>query len=338
MAGANWRCAACDVFNGPAEKVCRACDTERSRPPGRKPSPAKPSGNWNCVQCRTNNGPEDLRCIGCDTGWKAATKKASGPKKATGPKKPAPRRPAAKKTAAAKTTAATKATAPSKTTTRKTTARPTTPEGTATARAPSRGDVPTEVFYPSASGGYTPATSVPTPSPPPSALAPPYTPPYRSPSYRPPKRSTAGKGLARGCLGLVAAFFLLPLAFKGCQSVLMPDSDGSGSGGTSSTAAPCPGRIAKAIPSGDGAELVRAFRTNNKQITLCRTSGGGLYYFGEFSDHREAGIAMPAKETSDGYEATNGPYSYRIDENTVTIYQNGSRIGRESLRPEPSPS
>ncbi|MEE1772740.1 hypothetical protein PUR34_32440 [Streptomyces sp. JV185] len=131
---------------------------------------------------------------------------------------------------------------------------------------------------------------------------------------------------------------MLPLAFSGCQSLLKPDSDSSGSGGTSSTAAPCPGRIAGAIPSGDGSELVTAFRTKNKQITLCRTSGGDLYYFGEFSDHREPGIAMPAEETSDGYEARNSPYSYRIKKDTVTIYQNGRRIGRESLRPEPSPS
>ncbi|MFE9859739.1 hypothetical protein [Streptomyces sp. NPDC005780] len=84
--------------------------------------------------------------------------------------------------------------------------------------------------------------------------------------------------------------------------------------------------------------MVAAFRTKNKQITLCRTSGGDLYYFGEFSDHREPGIAMPAEETSDGYEARNSPYSYRIEKDTVTIYQDGRRIGRESLRPEPSPS
>lgn len=60
---------------------------------------------------------------------------------------------------------------------------------------------------------------------------------------------------------------------------------------------------------------------------------GGLYYFGEFSDHREPGIAMRAKETSDGYEARNGPYSCRIDGDTVTIYQNGNRIGRRASAP-----
>jgi hypothetical protein len=137
---------------------------------------------------------------------------------------------------------------------------------------------------------------------------------------------------------LFVVMFLLSLVSGGCQALMTSDSDGSGSRGTTSRAAPCPGRIAEAIPSGNGAELVKAFRTKNKQITLCRTSGGSLYYFGEFSDHREPGIAMPAEETSDGYEAHNAPYSYRIGGDTVTIYRDGSRIGRETLSPEPSPS
>jgi hypothetical protein len=39
---------------------------------------------------------------------------------------------------------------------------------------------------------------------------------------------------------------------------------------------------------------------------------------------------MRAEETSDGYEARNDPYTYRIDGDTVTIYRDGSRIGRET--------
>lgn len=336
MAGANWRCTACDIYNGPAAKACQVCDTERSTPPIRKPSPARPSGDWNCTQCGTNNGQADLSCIGCATGWKTATKKAA-------PKKPSPRKPAAKKLAAAKTTTAKKTTTPRKTTTKKTTTDPTVPRGTATPRptSPPRTE-PTEVFYPSASGGYAPPSATPAPPPPapaPPYTPPPYTPPYRPPSYRPPtKRTSKGKSCGLGCLGVFAVMFLLPLMSGGCDALMTPDSDDSGSGGTTSTAASCPGRIAEAIPSGDGAELVKAFRTKNKQITLCRTSGGRLYYYGEFSDHREPGIAMRAKETSDGYEARNDPYSYRIDGDAVTIYRDGNRIGRETLSPEPSPS
>lgn len=132
--------------------------------------------------------------------------------------------------------------------------------------------------------------------------------------------------------------FLLPLMSGGCTALMSAGGDDSGSGGTKSTSRACPERIAEAIPSGDGAELVMAFRTENKQITLCRTTGGRLSYFGEFSDHREPGIAMRAEETSDGYEARNDPYGYRIDGDTVTIYRSGNRIGRGALSPEPSPS
>ncbi len=111
------------------------------------------------------------------------------------------------------------------------------------------------------------------------------------------------------------------------------DSDKS----PSAAAASCPTRIAEELPSGDGAKLVKAFRTKNKQITLCRTGGGKLYYFGEFSDHREPGIAMPAERTGDGYEASNPPYRYDIHDSVVTIYRSGTRIGQEDLTSEPSP-
>jgi hypothetical protein len=128
-------------------------------------------------------------------------------------------------------------------------------------------------------------------------------------------------------------FFLLGLMAKSC------DSSSGSSGSTPSSVAPtCPDRIAAELPDGDGAELVQAFRTKNKQITLCRTTSGSLYYYGEFSDGREKGIAMKAKTTSDGYEARNGAYRYVIHDGVVTVYQSGSRIGEEELTPEPSPS
>ncbi|WP_436846964.1 hypothetical protein [Streptomyces atratus] len=49
-------------------------------------------------------------------------------------------------------------------------------------------------------------------------------------------------------------------------------------------------------------------------------------------------IAMPTKKTSNGCEACNAPYSYRIRGGAVTICRNDSGIGREALTPEPSPS
>ncbi|MBL1109161.1 hypothetical protein JK361_32010 [Streptomyces sp. 5-8] len=128
-------------------------------------------------------------------------------------------------------------------------------------------------------------------------------------------------------------FLLIALVAHGC------DSSSESSGSTPrSTAEACPERIAAELPGGDGAELVRAFRTKNKQITLCRTASGSLYYYGEFSDGREKGIAMKARATSKGFEARNGEYRYVVHGGAVTIYQSGRRIGEEDLTPEPSPS
>lgn len=145
---------------------------------------------------------------------------------------------------------------------------------------------------------------------------------------------------SNGCAGcLVAAVVGIGLLFaaQSCIKSLGSSTTGGSDPTPTSTAAACPGRIADELPSGDGAELVEAFRTDNKQIVLCRTGAGKLYYFGEFSDRREAGITMPAKRTDDGYEASNPPYRYDIHDNVVSIYKSGTRIGREKLTPEPSP-
>ncbi|MHC0430645.1 hypothetical protein ACX6XY_10695 [Streptomyces sp. O3] len=133
--------------------------------------------------------------------------------------------------------------------------------------------------------------------------------------------------------GLVLYAVTSWLGSLGSDSSTPDDADAS----PTAAAPSCPTRIADELPSGDGSELVEAFRTGNKQITLCRTPAGTLYYFGEFSDRREPGIAMPARRTSDGYEARNPPYRYRIHGDTVSIYKSGTRIGQEELSPEPSP-
>ncbi|MFI1366229.1 hypothetical protein [Streptomyces griseochromogenes] len=136
------------------------------------------------------------------------------------------------------------------------------------------------------------------------------------------------------CLGVAVLVFLLGLVAKGCD-IGSSDSDSSAPIGT---APACPGRIAAELPDGDGAELVQAFRTKNKQITLCRTASGSLYYYGEFSDGREKGIAMKARTTGGGYEARNGEYRYVIHGGVVKVYQSDRQIGEEDLSPEPSPS
>lgn len=153
----------------------------------------------------------------------------------------------------------------------------------------------------------------------------------------------AGKsgGGGKGCLALIVVPIALYALSQGCSTLLgFEGGDGAApsSDTPTSSAGTCPSRIAKSIPDGAGATLDGAFRTKNKQITLCRTTGGKLYYFGEFSDQREPGIAMRAEKTAAGYTARNDPYRYEIHDGVVTVYRSGSRIGEESLTPEPSPS
>jgi hypothetical protein len=131
---------------------------------------------------------------------------------------------------------------------------------------------------------------------------------------------------------------LISVFGNSCSLPSLPDSDEAP---PSQTADSCPPRISEELPDGGGsseATLVTAYRTSNKQITLCRTADGDLYYYGEFSDHREPGIGMPAEETEGGYSAENGPYRYEIHDQVVTIYKRGVQIGEETLTPEPSPS
>ncbi|WP_431041663.1 hypothetical protein ACQUSR_06905 [Streptomyces sp. P1-3] len=142
----------------------------------------------------------------------------------------------------------------------------------------------------------------------------------------------------KGCLGVIVGLFLLYQIPKSCTAALSSDGGHSAPDASESSTRSCPERIAAALPGGGGAELVKAFRTKNKQIVLCRTGGGTLYYFGEFRDRREKGIAMPATKTSEGYEARNGSYRYSIHDGVVTIYESGRRIGEEKVTPEPSPS
>ncbi|MEU9097817.1 hypothetical protein [Streptomyces sp. NPDC048361] len=349
-ASANWQCADCDNVNGPDDRSCDGCGNARPAPaarpgtarkqspsggapaprsPAKRPAPARPSHDWKCSKCDTNNLTSDLSCIGCGTGWKAATKKpaprkapASGGAKGagtkpTGPGAPAPKRPTPKRSAPS---------AP-----RTPRASPPPPTGPTRPRPHPEG-----VFYPPpGTGGYAPSAPGPSVAHPPPAPAP-APPAYVAPrtSYVP--RTKRSNGCV-GCLSAIGLVFVLGVFADGCKSFF---DDGSASAKPSASASghPCPSRIADALPSGEGAGLVEAFRTQNKQITLCRTTAGDLYYFGEFSDHREPGIAMRAKKTDSGYEATNTPYRYVIHDGVVTIYESGGRIGQEKVTPEPAPS
>ncbi|MFE0733362.1 zinc finger protein [Streptomyces sp. NPDC058855] len=341
MAGsANWKCADCDNNNGPKDAACSICGSTRrapmprpaapSRPAAKRPSPARPAGDWQCGVCRASNSARNLSCVGCGKSWRTS----AGPaRKPSSPGTSTPRR-----------------TAPGASTTKpRTPSTPASGSGTGgTGRAAPRraatpgtsgtggsGGRPTGVFYPPPGGtGYTPTpprrTAPPAPAPP---SRPVYTPPYRPPAKK------KSNGCLAGCLTLIGALVALGVASSVFRSFEESDADGSRpTARPSATAASCPSRVAEALPKGEGAELVDAFHTEDHRITLCETASGQLYYYGEFRDGREPGIAMKARRTSGGYEATNSPYRYVIRDGTVSIYKSGSRIGREEVTPVPSPS
>ncbi|MGA5196655.1 hypothetical protein [Streptomyces exfoliatus] len=201
---------------------------------------------------------------------------------------------------------------------------------------------PTGLLFPPPAGtGYTPPSPrTTTPYTPPTYTPPAYTPPDPTPVYRPPVAKKSN-GCAISCLVVAGGFALLTFLGGGVGAILGALDEAEDPKPTATagpTSAACPSRIASTLPSGKGSTLVEAFRTQDHRITLCRTKAGKLYYYGEFRDGREAGIAMPAKKTSSGYEANNSPYRYVISDGAVSIYKSGSRIGHEELSPEPSPS
>ncbi|MFE6715304.1 zinc finger protein [Streptomyces sp. NPDC057695] len=347
MAGsAGWKCADCDSNNGPKDTACSICGSTRrtpmprpaepTRPAPKRPSPARPSGDWQCRVCRATNPARRSTCSGCAK----SREETGGPAPKTTPKSTPPRTTTSRVTStgtggkgAAKKAAPKKA-APSRPTPRRTTSPPRSGGATGS------GSTPTGLLFPPPSGtGYTPPRRTPAPAPAPPAYTDPgpYAPPT---SYRPPVKEKK----SRGCLFffLLIAVLVVVAIQKGWFAQLGDAIEDAGTepatGTPRPTAAACPSRIADELRGGDGATLVEAFRTENKQITLCRTRAGTLYYFGEFSDRREPGIAMRATRTEDGYEATNSPYRYVIRGSTVSVYKSGTRIGREELVPEPSPS
>jgi hypothetical protein len=133
-------------------------------------------------------------------------------------------------------------------------------------------------------------------------------------------------------------WLLLGLLTRGCEGMSGSDAGTPGSGESETASGTCPERVADALPDGEGAELVDAYTTKDHRIVLCRNAVDDLYYFGEFKDKREKGIAMPAEETDDGYEAYNDEYHYVISGDVVDIYRNDTPIAKENLTPDPSPT
>jgi hypothetical protein len=136
----------------------------------------------------------------------------------------------------------------------------------------------------------------------------------------------------------VVILLLIAIQFvRGCAEQL---SSLGGSQPTPTTPAPysgCPSRIAAKIPDSDGATVVVAYKTTDKQIVLCKTSAGQLYYHGEYTAQSNSGIAIRASTTSTGYVAQNGKYYYEINGNTVIVRYDGQEF-RQTLTQISTPS
>ncbi|MFJ4713974.1 hypothetical protein [Streptomyces sp. NPDC088785] len=294
----NWRCGDCDTFNVPAETTCAVCGGTRRAP---APAPAPRPAVKRPAPARPAGAWRCTRCDTNNTGDDTACLVCGAGRRSAA--KPAARRKGPAKRA---------------------TGRPAPRRSAPGPRAESLFHPP-----PTTAAGYVPTAS---PAPPTVPAAPP---PVRRPRAAPAPRRPAKS--AGGCGGCLIALAVGGALLFGAQHYFASHDSGTGGADGPAATGACPARVADALSSGGGAELVDAYRTENKQITLCRTTAGALYYYGEFSDHREAGIAMRATRTSDGYEATNGPYRYVVHGDLVTIYQSGEKIGEETVTPDPSP-
>ncbi|MBB6171876.1 DNA-directed RNA polymerase subunit RPC12/RpoP [Nocardiopsis mwathae] len=117
-----------------------------------------------------------------------------------------------------------------------------------------------------------------------------------------------------------------------------PGADpGAGHGEGPAASAPqdsdCPFHVTRRLPEPEEAVLVEAFMSADKQITLCRTASGSLFYYGEYFAEPENGTLVPAETTDDGYTAESGPYRYEIVGDEVIVFRQGEELSRDLLMP-----
>lgn len=121
-------------------------------------------------------------------------------------------------------------------------------------------------------------TTVPRPAAPPRST---YPRRHKTPARRPASGRRTRRRRLKGCLLAVVVLYFGPRALNGCMSALDSSLDAGPTPAAGPTGPSRPSRITKKLPGADGkATLVRAYRTSNKQITLCRTGDDRLYYYG----------------------------------------------------------
>ncbi|AZS74248.1 hypothetical protein DDE74_27805 [Streptomyces lydicus] len=374
MPSPTWKCTGCATYNSPSRSTCLVCDAPKSvRPKASATIRAwacpdcethNKAGTTACVVCDASwkKAAGAKKSPGPKTSTGAS--RPAGPRDSSGARKPAgpaggtstgrPGRPSADRSGTSakrteggasggssdgfSTTGSGKPGTPRRTAGARPAGTRKTPAGSRTSRPRSsaprpRPSEPAPLFFPPPAAPEPPA-----PPPPPPAHTRPTPPPYTTAPRRPASNGSSRVGCLKA-LGIAAAvLFLGPKLLSGCASMFDSAVTPGPSSTTASPSGPsCPSRIAAKLPDGEDATLIRAYRTHNKQITLCRTPGQHLYYYGEFTGRSDTGIVMRAKKTSDGYLAWNKPYQYEINGDTVTVTENGRRIGKEHLERVASP-
>ena len=95
----------------------------------------------------------------------------------------------------------------------------------------------------------------------------------------------------------------------------------------------CPSHVAATIPDGNGSTLIAAYQTTDYYVTLCQTTSGEDYYFGENKQDSSLRITLPAHDDNGTYTATNKGYAYQVDGQDLVVTHDGKTEIDQSLSP-----
>ncbi|MFI0408263.1 hypothetical protein [Actinomadura sp. 3N508] len=95
------------------------------------------------------------------------------------------------------------------------------------------------------------------------------------------------------------------------------------------SAGTCPQQVAPQMQDSTTLDLVVAYRTDEHDVMICRTSSGEYVYHGEVTGDPSSSIDLQAERTSRGYIAHNGSYTYEIRGRKIIIRHGGKVIGTE---------
>lgn len=137
-----------------------------------------------------------------------------------------------------------------------------------------------------------------------------------------------------GLLAIASAIFFTRHDWEPAVTGSSSSSSSTSAGGSASTsAAACPSDVAATIPGGDGSTLIDAYQTTDYYVTLCQTTSGEDYYFGENKQDSSLQITLQAQDDNGTYTATNKGYTYQVDGQDLVVTNNGQTKIDQSLSP-----